>query len=181
MGRGERRGYDRRDDRREYDRSSRPQLDDAPVLYKIYDGSITSIMDFGCFVRLEGVLGRAEGLVHISQIRKEGRITNPRDVVSRGQRVKVKVISSAGKKISLSMRDVDQSTGEDLCPIRRPTLSAQDDMERSNPSRPMSLSNINSDIGNVPVYEGDDPVSYRPSKRPSSPEMWDIAQMRAAG
>jgi len=179
--RGERRGYDRRDDRREYDRSSRPQLDDNPVLYKIYDGSITSIMDFGCFVRLDGVRGRAEGLVHISQIRKEGRITNVRDVVSRGQRVKVKVISAAGKKISLSMRDVDQNTGEDLCPIRKPILSAQDDMERSNPSRPMSLGNINSDIGSVPVYEGDDPRTHRPSKRPSSPELWEISRLQAAG
>lgn len=174
------RDRDRSDYRRESShRSHRVSLDDTPILYKIYDGSVSNIMDFGAFVRLEGVKGRVEGLVHISQIRKEGRIKDTKEVLSRYQKVKVKVISSAGKKISLSMKDVDQDTGEDLCPIEKPSLR---EMDRSNPSRPSgSLSNINSDIGNVPTYEGDDPTNYRPSKRPSSPEKWDLAQMRAAG
>lgn len=39
----------------------RRQLDDKPVLFKIYDGKVTGIKDFGAFVTLEGVAGRVEG------------------------------------------------------------------------------------------------------------------------
>ena len=35
---------------------------------QIYDGKVSSIMQFGCFVQLEGVRGRHEGLVHVSQV-----------------------------------------------------------------------------------------------------------------
>lgn len=55
------------------------------------------------------------GLVHISQLKKE-RVNAVADVVNRGQRVKVKVLKYTGEKISLSMREVDQDTGEDLNP-----------------------------------------------------------------
>lgn len=40
----------------------RPQLDSAPVVYKIYDGRVTGIKDFGAFVSLQGIAGRAEGM-----------------------------------------------------------------------------------------------------------------------
>lgn len=42
--------------------------------------------------------------MHISELRKEGRIANVADVVSRGQKVKVKVLSFTGSKASLSMK-----------------------------------------------------------------------------
>ena len=61
-------------------------------------------MQFGCFVQLEGVRGKHEGLVHISQLRQEGRVREVGEVVKRGQRVKVKVLSITGTKMSLSMR-----------------------------------------------------------------------------
>lgn len=38
--------------------------DDRPILYKIYDGTITNVRDFGAFVLLEGVRGRTEGEFH---------------------------------------------------------------------------------------------------------------------
>ena len=47
----------------------RPVIDEAPILYKIYDGKISKTMDFGAFVSLEGVKGRREGLVHVSQLK----------------------------------------------------------------------------------------------------------------
>lgn len=37
------------------------RLDEKPVLYKIYPGKVTNIKDFGCFVGLEGIVGRQEG------------------------------------------------------------------------------------------------------------------------
>jgi ATP-dependent RNA helicase DHX8/PRP22 len=38
------------------------ELDERPVVYKIYDGRVSSIRDFGAFVQLEGVKGRVEGM-----------------------------------------------------------------------------------------------------------------------
>mgnify|MGYP002394698794 CR=1 FL=1 len=135
-------------------------------------------------------------MVHVSQIRKEGRITSASEVVKRGQHVKVKVLSIAGKKISLSMRDVDQVTGEDLAPIRTaPLLSAQDEF-RSNPSRPAGgWGNIDSDLGAVPVIDDGDAgnggggarrnaasaTARRPIKRLTSPEQWEEKQLIASG
>lgn len=60
------------------------------VIYlQMYEGKVTNILNFGCFVQLEGLRRRLEGLVHISQLRREGRVTNVSDVVMRGQKVKV--------------------------------------------------------------------------------------------
>lgn len=39
----------------------RGAVDDKPVLYKIYNGKVSGLRDFGAFVTLEGVAGRAEG------------------------------------------------------------------------------------------------------------------------
>lgn len=130
--------------------------------FQIYKGKVTTIMQFGCFVQLEGLRGRHEGLVHISQVnmnscvffkcslgfytwlqcvmnwsihwifdfsvvaicleclinqliwapsflsssqlRREGRVANVSDVVHRGERVRVKVLSMPGDKISLSIK-----------------------------------------------------------------------------
>jgi ATP-dependent RNA helicase DHX8/PRP22 len=92
---------------------TRPAVDQRPVLYKIYNGSVTSVKDFGAFVSLEGVQGRVEGLVHVSQL-GGGRVNSASEVVNRNQHVKVKVMTIAGTKIGLSMKDVDQSSGADL-------------------------------------------------------------------
>lgn len=79
-----------------------PEIDDAPVLYKVYDGRVTGIKDYGAFANLQGVKGKVDGLVHVSQF-QDGRVNHPFDLVSAGQEVKVKVIKTEGGKISLSM------------------------------------------------------------------------------
>ncbi|KAF8333050.1 uncharacterized protein EI90DRAFT_620033 [Cantharellus anzutake] len=100
--------------------NGRVQLDSKPVLYKIYNARVSSLKEFGAFLQLDGVEGRAEGLCHISAIQAGGgRVNSPADLLSRGQSVKVKVMSIAGSRISLSMRDVDQRTGDDLTPHLR--------------------------------------------------------------
>lgn len=48
--------------------------------------------------------------MHISELRREGRVANVADVVSKGQRVKVKVLSFTGTKTSLSMKVGDMSS-----------------------------------------------------------------------
>ena len=73
---------------------------------KIYNGRVTKIYSYGCFVALDGFRRRYEGLVHISNIKNE-RITSAYEVISRNQHVKVKIISKARNKIGLSMKDVD--------------------------------------------------------------------------
>lgn len=47
---------------------------------------------------------RWEGLVHVSELRKEGRVADVADVVTKSQKVLVKVLSVTGTKASLSMK-----------------------------------------------------------------------------
>jgi len=98
------------------DRERDRELDDAPLVNKIYDGKVTGIKDFGAFVSLYGVKGKCDGLVHVSRLTEGRRIGHPSDIVEQGDSVKVKVISVEGNRISLSMKDVDQVTGDDLTP-----------------------------------------------------------------
>ncbi|MDA0662554.1 MAG: polyribonucleotide nucleotidyltransferase [Proteobacteria bacterium] len=82
-----------------------------PEVGVIYDGKIVKIMDFGAFVNF---FGARDGLVHISELAKE-RVGSVGDVVSEGQAVKVKVLAIDDRgKVKLSMRAVNQETGEDL-------------------------------------------------------------------
>ena len=77
-------------------------------------GEVRNITHFGAFVRLINVRNRrGDGLVHISQLKRNERVSNPNDVVQRGMRVKVKVLSiSPDGKIALSMKAVNQRTGQ---------------------------------------------------------------------
>ncbi|MFN3510347.1 MAG: S1 RNA-binding domain-containing protein, partial [Tsuneonella troitsensis] len=84
---------------------------------KIYDGKVVNIVDFGAFVNF---MGGKDGLVHVSEMRNE-RVEKPTDVVSEGQEVKVKVLEIDPRgKVRLSMRVVDQETGEELEDTRPP-------------------------------------------------------------
>ena len=77
---------------------------------KIYEGKVVRIVDFGAFVNF---LGSKDGLVHISEM-AEHRVGKVTDVVNEGDVVKVKVIDIERGKVRLSMRVVDQATGEDI-------------------------------------------------------------------
>jgi polyribonucleotide nucleotidyltransferase len=83
----------------------------------IYTGKVASIVDFGAFVTF---MPGKDGLVHVSEIRNE-RVENVRDVLSEGQEVKVKLLEVDPRgKVRLSMRLVDQETGEELPDTRPP-------------------------------------------------------------
>src|ERR1700761_6185663 len=82
-----------------------------PELGVIYTGKVVKVVDFGAFVNF---LGSRDGLVHISEMAQQ-RVAKTTDVVNMGDEVKVKVIGfDARGKIKLSMKAVDQATGEDL-------------------------------------------------------------------
>ena len=78
---------------------------------QIYNGKVVKVVDFGAFVNF---FGAKDGLVHISQISKE-KVGKVSDVLKEGQEVKVKLLGFDDRgKTKLSMKVVDQETGEDL-------------------------------------------------------------------
>lgn len=83
----------------------------------IYTGKVANIVDFGAFVTF---MPGKDGLVHVSEIKNE-RVENVRDVLSEGQEVKVKLLEVDQRgKVRLSMRLVDQETGEEIPDTRPP-------------------------------------------------------------
>ena len=82
-----------------------------PEIGQIYEGTVVKTMDFGAFVNF---FGSKDGLVHISQLSSQ-RVNKTTDVVKEGDKVKVKLLGFDDRgKVRLSMRVVDQETGEDL-------------------------------------------------------------------
>ena len=86
-----------------------------PEVGTVYEGKVVKIVDFGAFVNF---LGSKDGLVHISELANE-RVPSVGDVVSEGQTVKVLVLAVDDRgKVKLSMRAVDQESGEEI-PVER--------------------------------------------------------------
>ncbi len=82
-----------------------------PEVGEIYTGKVVKIMDFGAFVNF---IGKRDGLVHISEIAPT-RIGAVSDVLNEGDEVKVKVLGIDDRgKIKLSMKVVDQESGEEI-------------------------------------------------------------------
>ncbi len=82
-----------------------------PEVGVIYNGKVVKVVDFGAFVNF---LGSRDGLVHISELAPQ-RVGKVADIVKLGDNVKVKVLGFDDRgKVKLSMRQVDQETGEDL-------------------------------------------------------------------
>ncbi|MEP9354211.1 polyribonucleotide nucleotidyltransferase [Xanthobacter sp. KR7-65] len=82
-----------------------------PEVGQIYEGTVVKVVDFGAFVNF---FGSKDGLVHVSQMANE-RVARPSDVVKEGDKVKVKLMGFDERgKTRLSMKVVDQTTGEDL-------------------------------------------------------------------
>lgn len=82
-----------------------------PEIGAIYDGKVVKVVEFGAFVNF---LGSKDGLVHISEMAPQ-RVAKVTDVVNEGDSVKVKCIGVDNRgKVKLSMKRVNQETGEDL-------------------------------------------------------------------
>jgi len=154
---------------------------------EIYEGIVSSVMQFGCFVQLKEFRKKIEGLVHISNLRDSGRVTHASDVVQRHSKAFVKVLSINGTKLSLSMKDVEQEKGKDLNPQNTKRLKAvasnQDEQPYSNnesatqqqarnPDRPDNFMDsliVDEEFG-----------SKKKIKQISDFEKWEIQQLRAA-
>jgi polyribonucleotide nucleotidyltransferase len=82
-----------------------------PEVGHVYDGTVVKVVDFGAFVNF---FGSKDGLVHISQLAPR-RVQKVTDIVKEGDKVKVKLLGFDERgKVRLSMKAVDQQTGEDL-------------------------------------------------------------------
>ena len=82
-----------------------------PEVGEIYKGKVVKTMDFGAFVNF---FGARDGLVHISQL-AHGRPEKTTDVVKEGDEVYVKLLGFDDRgKVRLSMKIVDQETGEEI-------------------------------------------------------------------
>jgi ATP-dependent RNA helicase DHX8/PRP22 len=143
-------------------------------------------MDHGAFVELEGIVTDErhlrEGLVHVSHIRRGAGVA-PGKELSRGQAVKVKVISMIATRMSLSMKEVDQLTGEDLLPAR-------------SRQAPRTAKHLQGSLGalstSTDINHGIEPRSWRSkidskderrsaSKHISEAELWEARQLIASG
>src|SRR5215475_8406561 len=88
-----------------------------PEIGQIYDGTVVKVMEFGAFVNF---FGAKDGLVHISQL-AASRVQKTSDVVKEGDKVRVKLLGFDDRgKTRLSMKAVDQQTGEDLEAKQKP-------------------------------------------------------------
>ena len=82
----------------------------------VLTGKVESLQTYGAFVRLEDGLS---GLVHISQISQK-RVKSPKDVLTEGQEVGVKIIGVKDGKISLSMKALEEVQEEPVEKVEIP-------------------------------------------------------------
>jgi len=79
----------------------------------IYSGTVTKLMDYGAFVRLEDGI---EGLIHSSELSWTNKNVQPSKILSASQDVKVKIVTidSSAKRISLSYRETLPNPWKDI-------------------------------------------------------------------
>jgi len=108
--------------------SNKEQIEDAmsrirmiamdPEVGQIYKGKVVKVVDFGAFVNFYGA---RDGLVHISELAPH-RVKKTTDIVNEGDKVKVKLLGFDDRgKVRLSMKSVDQETGQEIQPEEEAT------------------------------------------------------------
>jgi polyribonucleotide nucleotidyltransferase len=93
-----------------------------PEVGMVYQGTVVKVVDFGAFVNF---FGAKDGLVHVSQM-AQGRVNKPSDVVKDGDKVWVKLLGFDDRgKVRLSMKVVDQATGQEIKREEKPQPQEQ--------------------------------------------------------
>jgi ATP-dependent RNA helicase DHX8/PRP22 len=117
-------------------------------------------------------------MIHVSAIQQGGRVNSASDFLSRGQQVKVKVMSIAGSRVGLSLKDVDQRTGADLSPHLRVMSEAEVEEEQRKLAQKASSGANAMPLGGEKFSST---VPTRSAKRLTSPERWEIKQLISSG
>mmetsp|Transcript_15866 Transcript_15866/g.35547 ORF Transcript_15866/g.35547 Transcript_15866/m.35547 type:complete len:1098 (-) Transcript_15866:65-3358(-) len=160
----------------------------APVeKFGIYKGKVTRVMEYGAFISLDTAEGPKEGLCHLTELTKETRmVARAADWVKRNDEVVVKIIGIAGTKLNLSIREMDQETGEDLNP-RGEKDRPQEEADTSNPMRKRKrdedddhgkVTGIRLDFGETEVAGR---KQFRQKKKLSEYELWEARQLQSSG
>ncbi len=101
----------------------------------VTEGTVETLQPYGAFVNLGNGLS---GLVHISQISQK-RIAKPSEVLSVGDKVKVKITAIKDGKISLSMKALEDAPAEE---IREETFTLPESKEQATTSLASLFANI---------------------------------------
>lgn len=101
-------------------------ITDEPEVGLVYDGKVVKTTDFGAFVNF---MPGKDGLVHISEL-SDQRVAKTTDVVKEGDMVKALLVGFDDRgKIKLSMKRVNQETGEILPVKEKPAREPREDRE----------------------------------------------------
>ncbi|MDQ3849604.1 MAG: 30S ribosomal protein S1 [Actinomycetota bacterium] len=94
------------------------------------EGTVTKVVTFGAFVE---ILDGVEGLVHISELAPH-HVENPREIVTPGDDVKVKIleIDSERRRLSLSVKRVEGQVLEPKSPPPAPHATPGDDRDKGS-------------------------------------------------
>ncbi len=97
----------------------------------LIDGTVTKLVNFGAFVRIEEGL---EGLIHISEL-SNSRVAHPGDVVQEGQQLKLKIISldSERHRLGLSLKQTEDKSTPTVQPSYEMTEPASGGEGRERP------------------------------------------------
>eukprot|EP00931_Biecheleriopsis_adriatica_P102600 TRINITY_DN77546_c0_g1_i1.p1 TRINITY_DN77546_c0_g1~~TRINITY_DN77546_c0_g1_i1.p1 ORF type:complete len:1170 (+),score=304.74 TRINITY_DN77546_c0_g1_i1:115-3510(+) len=160
----------------------------GPVeLYGIYKGQVSRLMEYGAFISFESSEGRKEGLAHLSELSKDTRnVSRAADHLKRNQDCFVKIIGIAGSKLNLSLREVDQETGEDLKVRRKGGTDAGEEQDVSNPMRKRKKQDESAfgKVTGIRLEFADNEAErnkFRQKKKLSEYEMWEAQQLQASG
>jgi len=156
-------------------------------LYGIYKAKVQRVMEYGAFLQMDTAEGPKEGLCHLTELTKETRmVARAADWVQKNQEVLVKVIGIAGSKLNISIREVDQETGEDL-KARGKKDGDDDDAGASNPMRKRQreedknkgrITGVKLNIGDGEDRGG---KSLRQKKKLSEYEAFEAQQLQHSG
>jgi polyribonucleotide nucleotidyltransferase len=103
-------------------------ITDEPEMGKVYEGTVVKTVDFGAFVNF---MGSRDGLVHISEL-ADYRVGKTTDIVNEGDKVKVVLIGKDDRgKFKLSLKRVDQETGEVTEKSEKPKKGSRDKYEEA--------------------------------------------------
>ena len=152
-----------------------------PEVGVIYTGKVVKTVEFGAFVNF---LGARDGLVHISELAPR-RVAKVTDVVKEGDQVKVKVLGVDDRgKVRLSMKAVDQETGEDISNKPReeqPAPAGRVSLDRQRKRRPSGPPFLLVDWRHDPPTLSPPVSGQRCWRRAPSPPIWSRRPRRPRG
>jgi ATP-dependent RNA helicase DHX8/PRP22 len=155
-------------------------------VHEIYSGRVEQVLDFGIRVSLNDFSGK-DGMVYKNQLPNNYQ----RGDFRKGQSVWVKLISMQGQKLILSIKDVDQKTGEDRMPFRK-TAAMEDVAVNTKTASKSSLSSTavvhpGLDVDKLKAQHREGPGgeagrSFRPTKQAlTEHELFEAQQLIKSG